>query len=316
MHERAALGTGEHHRIELLLDVRVRAAQDQATARAAQGLVGRGGDHIGERHRVGVQAGGHQAGHMGHVHEQQRADLVADGAEACEVQVAAVGREARDHHLRLDGQRLRFQRVVVDQAGGRVDAVLFGMVELARETDLGAVGQVAAMGQAHAQDGVARLQQRHVDRGIGAGAGMRLHIGPGRAEQLLRALDGQGLGHIHVFAPAVIPLSGVALGVLVRQHAALGLHHQHAGVVLGGNQLQMVLLALGFRRHGGGEFGVEGGEFQGVLQVTDARAGAGRIVRVLGGADVRLATSMAPNATNAGGVGSGARKASPPDHTG
>jgi hypothetical protein len=33
----------------------------------------------------------------------------------------------------------------------------------------------------------------------------------------------------------------------------------------------VVLLALGFRGHGGGKFGVEGGEIQGGLQITAAR---------------------------------------------
>jgi len=137
------------------------------------------------------------------------------------------------------------------------------------------MGEVASVGQAHAQDGVAWLQQCHVDRRIGTGAGMRLYIGPGRAEQLPGALDGQCLGHVHVFAAAVVPLAGIPLRIFVGQHAALGLHHQHAGVVLGGDQLQMVLLALGFRSHGGGEFGVEGGEVQKGLRLARARVVVG-----------------------------------------
>ncbi len=35
------------------------------------------------------------------------------------------------------------------------------------KVDLGTVGQVATVGQAHAQDGIARLAQRHVDRSVG-----------------------------------------------------------------------------------------------------------------------------------------------------
>ncbi len=38
--------------VELLLDLLVGARQDQAAARAAQGLVGGGGDHVGEGDRV------------------------------------------------------------------------------------------------------------------------------------------------------------------------------------------------------------------------------------------------------------------------
>ena len=52
-----------------------------------------------------------------------------------------------------------------------------------------AVGQVAAGGQRHAEEGVARLQQRQIDGAVGLRAGMRLHVGEGAAEQLLRPLD-------------------------------------------------------------------------------------------------------------------------------
>ncbi len=86
VHQRAALGAREYRGVELLLDLLVGARQDQAAARAAQGLVGGGGDHVGEGDRVRVEAGGDQPGDVGHVDEQQRADLVGDGAEAREVE--------------------------------------------------------------------------------------------------------------------------------------------------------------------------------------------------------------------------------------
>jgi hypothetical protein len=81
--------------------------------------------------------------------------------------------------------------VVVDLAGVRVDAVLHRVVDLAGEVGLGAVGQVAAVGQAHAEHRVAGLAQRHEHRGVGLGAGVRLHVGVVGAEQLLGALDGE-----------------------------------------------------------------------------------------------------------------------------
>jgi hypothetical protein len=48
-----------------------------------------------------------------------------------------------------------------------------------------AVGQVAAGGERHAEDGVAGLQQRQQHRLVGLRAGMRLHVGEGAAEQRL-----------------------------------------------------------------------------------------------------------------------------------
>ena len=85
---------------------------------------------------------------------------------------------------------------------------------------------------------------------------MRLHVGVVGAEQGLGALDGQLLGLVHVLAAAVVALAGVALGVLVGQHRALRLQHARAGVVLRGDQLDVLFLAalLGLDR--GPELGI------------------------------------------------------------
>ncbi len=45
-------------------------------------------------------------------------------------------------------------------------------------------------------------------------------------------------------APAVVPGAGVALGIFVGQHGAHRSHHGRAGVVLRGDQLKGVFLAL------------------------------------------------------------------------
>jgi hypothetical protein len=97
------------------------------------------------------------------------------------------------------------------------------------------VGQVTAVGQAHAENGVARLQQRQIHRLVGLRAGVRLHVGVIGAKQLLDALNGQTLGHIHVFAAAVVALARIAFRVLVGQYRALGLQHTRAGVVFRGD---------------------------------------------------------------------------------
>jgi hypothetical protein len=78
---------------------------------------------------------------------------------------------------------------------------------------------------------------------------MRLHVGVGGAEQLLRPLDRQLLGDVDEFAAAVVALAGIAFGVLVGQHRALRLEHARARVVLRGDQLDVVFLALPARRH-------------------------------------------------------------------
>ena len=223
-------------------------------------------DHVGALHRVagtagGAGAGGDQAGDVGHVDEQVGADLVGDGAEAGEIEDLGIGGEAGDDHLRLvlHGQALDF--VVVDQAIG-VDAVLHGVVQLAGGGHLGAVGEMAAVGQAHAEDGVAGVEQRQVHRSVGRGTGVRLDVGVVGAAQLLGAVDGQLLDDIDVLAAAVVALVRITFGVLVGQHRTLGFHHRRAGVVLGGDQLDVLFLALGFLLHRGKEFGIVAGEGQ------------------------------------------------------
>jgi len=155
----------------------------------------------------------------------------------------------------LQGQALDF--VVVDQALV-VHAVLHGVEQLARGVHLGTVGEVAAVGQAHAEDGVTRLQQGEVHGLVGLRTAVRLHVGVVRAEQLLQAVDRQLLGDVHVFAATVVALARVAFGVLVGQLAALGFHHRRAGVVLAGDQLDVVFLALGLSGDGLGQFGIVG----------------------------------------------------------
>ena len=90
------------------------------------------------------------------------------------------------------------------------------VVVLAGEVDRRAVGQVAALVEGEAHDGVAALQQGVVDGHVGLRPGVRLHVGVLRAEQLLGAVAGQVLGHVHHLAAAVVAASRVALGVLAR----------------------------------------------------------------------------------------------------
>ncbi len=133
--------------------------------------------------------------------------------------------------------------VVIDQTL-LVDAVLHGMKQLAGNVWLGAMGEMTAMRQRHAKNGVARLQQREIHRLIGLRAGVRLHICIRGAEQLLDAFDRQSLGNVDVVAAAVITMAGIALSVLVGELGALRLQHPWTGIVLRGDQLDVIFLAL------------------------------------------------------------------------
>ena len=106
------------------------------------------------------------------------------------------------------------------------------------------------MGQVQPQHHVARLQRRKVDRRVGLGAGVWLHVGMFGMEQFLGAIAGEVLDHVDELAAAVISPAGIALGIFIGQHAAHGLHDRGAGVVFAGNHFQAVALALDFAGNG------------------------------------------------------------------
>ena len=95
------------------------------------------------------------------------------------------------------------------------------------------MGQVTAVGQTHAHDGVAGLQQGEVNRRVGLGAGMGLYVGMLRAEEDLCPIPGQILHHVHIFASAVVPVSGVPFCIFIRQMGTHGRHHRGADEVFG-----------------------------------------------------------------------------------
>ena len=103
------------------------------------------------------------------------------------------------------------------------------------------------------------LQQGEHRRGVGLRAGVRLHVGVLGAEQRLDPVDRELLDDVDVLAAAVVAPARVALGVLVGQHRALGLHDRGGGEVLGGDHLQGGLLAVQLggdgRRHLGVDYG-------------------------------------------------------------
>ena len=206
--------------------------------------MGGGGDHVRVRQRARVDTRRDQPREVGHVHVQVCSHLVGDGAEALEVDDPRIGRAARDDQLRLVLARERLDLVEVDPAVLAPHPVLHGVEPLAGEVRGGAVGQVPAGGERHAEDGVAGLQQGEHHALVGLGAGVRLHVGEGAVEQLPRAGDGEALGHVDILAAAVVAPRGIALRVLVGEHRALGFQDRAGDDVLRGDQLDPLLLAV------------------------------------------------------------------------
>ena len=102
--------------------------------------------------------------------------------------------------------------------------------------------QMPAMTQVHRQHPVARLQEREIDRHVGAAAGMGLDVGVFGAEDSFRAIDRELLHRVDMFTAAVPAFPRIAFGVFVGQDRALGLHDGVAGEVLAGDQFEVFLL--------------------------------------------------------------------------
>ena len=144
-------------------------------------------------------------------------------AERLGVDDAGVGGGAGDDHLRPLAHGEVADLVVVDALVARRDAVGDEVVEAARDVDRRAVGEVAAVVEAHAQHRVAGLEQGEVDADVGVGARVGLHVGVLGAEQRLHPVAGEVLDLVDDLVAAVVALARVALGVLVGEHRAGGL---------------------------------------------------------------------------------------------
>ena len=123
-----------------------------------------------------------------------------------------------------------------------------------------AVRQVAAAREVHAEQSVTGLQDAEVDRHVGGRPGVRLDVGVLGAEELLGALDRQPLDHVDELAAAVVAAAGVALGVLVGEHAARRFEHRAADEVLRGDELEPFVLPSALVGDGGRNLGIGGRE--------------------------------------------------------
>ena len=175
----------------------------------------------------------------------------------------------------LAGEALEL--VVVEQAVVGADAVLDGVEPFARQVGGGAVGEVAARRQRHAERGVAGPEEGEEDGLVGLGATVGLDVGEGAVEQLAGAVDGELLGDVDFRAAAVVAATGIALGIFVGQNRALGFEDCGGDDVLAGDELDAVLLAGEFAGQGRGELGVGFGQ-GGAEEAVEAHAGGGLLV--------------------------------------
>ncbi len=105
---------------------------------------------------------------------------------------------------------------------------------------------MAAGGQIHTKDCVTRFDQRLKNPLIGLGAGIWLDVNEITTKQLLGTINGEGLGHVHELATAIVTTARVTLGVFVGQDGTLGLHHGGGYNVFRGDQFDLVALTAEF----------------------------------------------------------------------
>lgn len=134
------------------------------------------GDHVRVTNRAWNGSRCHQPGDMRDICQQGSAHRVGNGAEALPVGHPRIGGVSGDDDLGLMLYGQRFHRIVIDALGLRVDVVVYDLVELARTVDRRAVRQVTAVQQVHAQDDIARVEQRGIHGIIGRGPRQRLDV--------------------------------------------------------------------------------------------------------------------------------------------
>ena len=221
MHERSALQSREDRGVDGLLELF--SAEDQSASRAAQCLVRCRCYDVSIRYRILMQTDGNQTCDVSHVDHEQRADFIRDLLECLEIDGSRIRGSAGYDQLRLMLLRL-FADIVVVDALVLAQSIGYEVVGFTGDVDRGSVGQVSAVGQVHAQNGIAVVQDRLINSCVGVGAGVGLYVRVVRAEELACSVDCQLLYFIDEFASAVVSLARISFGILVGQRASRRFH--------------------------------------------------------------------------------------------
>ena len=114
-----------------------------------------------------MAAAGNQTCKMRHVDHQISSRFIGDLAETGKVYLPRVGGTAGDDQFGLMFFGQPFDFVIIDQAVFFAYAVLYGVQPFAGNGNFGAVSQMPAGVERHAENGVAGLEQGNVNGGVG-----------------------------------------------------------------------------------------------------------------------------------------------------
>ena len=95
-------------------------------------------------------------------------------------------------------------------------------------------------------EGVARLEASQENGHVGLCAGVRLHVGPFRTEELLHAVNGNLFALVNDLAAAIVALARKTFGIFVGHYGTHGFHHLRAHEIFRSNQLDAFGLAIAF----------------------------------------------------------------------
>ena len=175
---------------------------------------------------------------MRHVDPEDGTDFVRNGPHPLIIPFTGISGSTADDEFGFAFQRLALHLIIIDHARLLIQAVGHGMVQDAGRIDRRTVGEMPALGEVQAHEGVARTQASHGHCHVGLGAGMRLDVGPFRPVDLLDPVDGDLLDLVDHFAASVVALARVAFRVFVGQHGAHRLANVIAHVILGRDEFQ------------------------------------------------------------------------------
>ena len=176
---------------------------------------------------------GDKPGDVGDVSQEIRIHGIGNRSPFREIEPARISCGANHNQLRAMLLREFPDGVHVDAFRLGINAIVNDIVVPAREVLLQPMAQMPAVIELQRQNGVARFQNRVVGSHIRLSAGVRLNIYMVNAEELLGAIYRQGFDAIHELTTVIVTRCRITLGILVRQDAALCLHHGYTGVILG-----------------------------------------------------------------------------------
>ncbi len=155
MHEGTALGTREHTTSQNLGVPLL--AHNQTAPGPPKGFVGGRGHKLADRYRCRVITRCDQTGDVGDIAHNDCPDLIGRLAEGGEIDDPGISAGADDNHFGLMLLRQIHHLVVIDRFRCAIDTVGDDAVIFTGKIGGAAMGQMAAMGEIHPQNCVARL---------------------------------------------------------------------------------------------------------------------------------------------------------------